>query len=162
MIRSIFLLIFLFIFRGTDSAGASSAVFPPPTEMAILQGNLQITESTKILLPPNPSKHDVFLSRLLVAELGDRHHIPILAVEKNDIPETGTFIVMGTQDNPLINKVLEQNNKNLAGSELKGTCWRFQAGQPWWRQIAKQVLFMVFRPCGNCLKKAEKMSFWRN
>jgi len=87
-----------------------SLIFPTPKNIEMIGGEFNITESTTILLSQNPSEHDLFLARLLMAELSDRYMQPAFMSKKADVPKTGSFILMGTTSNPLVMKFAEKNN----------------------------------------------------
>ena len=104
---SIFLLLLFLLPSGW--AESSSPIFPAPKEIKLLGGVLAINESTRVLLPSSPSKHDLFLARLLMAELSDRYFVPVAMRKSDELPRDGSFVLMGTIRNPLVAKFLQEN-----------------------------------------------------
>ena len=105
------LLLSLFLFH-SGLAASSSPIFPAPREMKMPGGNFHISTTTSILLPQNPSAHDLFLARLLMAELSDRYFLPVLMSKSQALPTKGSYILMGSIDNPLVRNFL-QGEKSL-------------------------------------------------
>jgi hypothetical protein len=93
-------------------APASSQIFPAPKDIKRADGDFIFTEKTKILLSPNPSDFDLFLARLLVAELSDFYFMPVLMDRTEKISNEKSYILMGTFENPLIKKYIKTENMN--------------------------------------------------
>jgi len=117
LFAAIFLLLFLI---SLGYSAPTSPIFPAPKEMKMLEGEFHITESTTILLPQGPSQQDLFLARLLMAELSDRYFLPVFISESKALPTSGSYILMGGVDNPLVGKFLQKNksaNPKALGDE---------------------------------------------
>ncbi|MBN2411668.1 family 20 glycosylhydrolase [candidate division KSB1 bacterium] len=87
----------------------SVQIFPIPKEMDLSGEKFYPDESTNILLPENSGDHDLFLARLLVAELGELHMLPISMEKRSDLPSDKKYFLMGTPSNDLINKYIALN-----------------------------------------------------
>ena len=84
------------------SAEGRPAVFPIPREATFERPALQLGTDTVILTPEQPSADDLFLSRLLVAELSDRYGIALRTRRVSELPRHAPFILMGSVSNPLV------------------------------------------------------------
>jgi len=87
------------------AAHAAPAVFPEPREIELRGEALLLDETVRILLPPQASRHDVALARMLTAELADRYGIAVSTRRANALPAAGRFIVMGSAANPLLKQL---------------------------------------------------------
>lgn len=84
------------------SMRAAPSIFPAPREARASAAKFLLDSSVTILLPKAASENDLFLARLLAAELSDRHQIAVATRRVSSIPGTGRFIVMGSRRNPLV------------------------------------------------------------
>ena len=96
------LFITIFFALHVTSATSGSEIFPIPKKLEYFEGEFNLGETTKILLPEDASENDWFLARLLVRELADHYLLPIDIVQQNTIPYDTPFILMGTKDNNLV------------------------------------------------------------
>jgi len=90
-------------------ANQTPQIFPVPKEVIISGGNFYPDETTKILLSAETSEHDLFLARLLIAELSDHYLLPVSIDRRTGIPSDEKYILMGSTSNDLINKYIILN-----------------------------------------------------
>jgi hypothetical protein len=60
-----------------------------------------------VLVPRQASRGDRELSQFLVAELVDKHGLALKTLPVSKLPDAGSFILMGTMENPLVREYLE-------------------------------------------------------
>jgi hypothetical protein len=92
----------LFIAMANVNLFATPEIFPLPWEAEYLDQSFMLTEGTPVILPENPSEHDVFLARQLVAEVSDRYGLALRVVRTDRIPTGTPAILIGTIANPHI------------------------------------------------------------
>ncbi len=119
----IILIIFYFICFNKYSilnADELPVIFPLPQEIEIFKGNFEINENTLILIPQKSSENDKLLARFLVRELSDKYNLAVNIQSVSDLPSDKNFILMGTINNPLINKYQESLNVNSKNTIHEG------------------------------------------
>lgn len=87
---------------GATCLQGASPVYPEPREYQAAGTTLALDGAVSILIPSQPSAHDLFLARALTADLIQRHRIAIPTRRVPAIPAEGRFIVMGSAGNPLV------------------------------------------------------------
>ncbi|RPJ81411.1 MAG: hypothetical protein EHM18_16970, partial [Acidobacteria bacterium] len=93
---------------------APPLIFPIPQEMALRSTRLEINSSVEILVPEAAPAHDFFLARILAVDLTDRFRAPIKVRAVSQLPDKGSFIVLGSVSNPLVQKMLDRGDLRLA------------------------------------------------
>ena len=83
-------------------ASSSPTVFPSPRQIEVRGEGMLLVESVPILMPEAPSPEDLFLARLLAAELADRYGVALRTNRVATLPDRGPFILMGSAANPLV------------------------------------------------------------
>ena len=90
-------------------------VFPIPQEMELRSTRLDINKDVEILVPEPAQAHDLFLARILAADLTDRFSAPIKVRTVSQLPDKGSFIVLGSVSNPLVQRMLDRSDPRWAG-----------------------------------------------
>lgn len=85
---------------------AGPLVFPKPREIEVSAERLKLRETVPILLPSAPSSDDLFLARLLTAELSDRYGVALDTRRVSSLTAGGAFILLGSAANPLVREFL--------------------------------------------------------
>ncbi len=88
--------------------GDALEIFPIPQQMEPRNTRLAINSSVEILVPEATKEHDLFLTRILAADLTDRFRAPITVRAAAQLPEKGSFILLGSVDNPLVRRMLQR------------------------------------------------------
>jgi len=70
-------------------------------------GTFSLVPSVPILVPATASDSELRLAHFLMADLADKHGLALLAQPASTLPSTGSFILMGDAENPLIREYLE-------------------------------------------------------
>ncbi|MBI1897308.1 MAG: beta-N-acetylhexosaminidase [Acidobacteria bacterium] len=83
-------------------AAGTTPVFPIPQEQEILQERVALNGHTRILVPEKATSADLLLARFLSGELADRYGLGVPVERAAKLPAGGTFIAMGTLQNPLV------------------------------------------------------------
>jgi glycosyl hydrolase family 20 len=99
----------LLLLCATQLPGATTIIFPEPRELEVRSARFNLDESVHVLIPKQASEEDRFLARSLVAELSDKHGIPLEIQEALVVPAGGRFILMGAATNPLVRAYLGRN-----------------------------------------------------
>jgi dihydroorotase/N-acyl-D-amino-acid deacylase len=107
----------VFVLGSTWLRAADPTVFPKPRSIQTLTKNLKLGEGVPILLPRQPTAHDLLLARLLTAELSDRYGVALLTKRVPALPASGSFILMGTAANPLVKQYLARHKQPPQESE---------------------------------------------
>lgn len=79
-------------------------IFPLPAEIKMNEGSFYIDNSTRIILPVEPSSSDSFLAEILFSEFSDKYESPVLIANKSIIGTAEKFILVGDVSNPLVAK----------------------------------------------------------
>lgn len=107
----------IFVLGSTCLRAADPTVFPKPRSIQTLTEKLKLGEGVPILLPRQPTAHDLLLARLLTAELSDRYGVALLTKRVSALPASGSFILMGTAANPLVKQYLALHKQPPQESE---------------------------------------------
>lgn len=94
------------LWAGAASLQAAPMIFPKPRQIEFLNGRLKLGEAVPILLPGTPSADDLFLARLLTAELSDRYGVALHTRRVTSIPAEGSYLLLGSAVNPLVREYL--------------------------------------------------------
>jgi hypothetical protein len=84
-------------------------IFPIPKDVEYFEGEFNLNEETKILIPENASDNDWFLARLLVAEIADLYLLPVNIIKSDTLSFDKNFILMGSISNDLVNRYCLRN-----------------------------------------------------
>jgi len=96
---------------------APPLIFPIPQEMELRSTRLEINSNVEILVPEAAPAHDLFLARILAADLTDRFHAPIKLRAVSQLPDKGSFILLGSVANPLVQRMLNRSDlRSAAGA----------------------------------------------
>ncbi len=89
----------------------ASRIFPVPTRVSSRQGQLNVTSEVVILVPPEPTAHELLLARSLRNEFADWYGL-ILKIERApDVQQNRRAIVMGISDRPLVPRISSQSRR---------------------------------------------------
>ena len=86
-------------------------IFPEPREVEWRRDRFSLDPPAPVVLPAEASTADLFLARSLVAELRDKHGVPITTQRITTLPASGRFILMGSNSNPLVQEYLGKRVK---------------------------------------------------
>ncbi len=92
-------------------------IFPIPQEANYKNDFFHLTENTVVLLPDNATEKDIFLTQLLVSELGEKYGIVLQVRRVSDINSEKNYILMGTLKNPLIQRFALKNSIVITGKD---------------------------------------------
>lgn len=101
-------LVALMLVGSVFGEGDTRVIFPIPQQMEPGSTRLAINSSIEILVPETANEHDLFLTRILASDLTDRFGVPTRVRAAASLPEKGSFILLGSVDNPLVNRMLER------------------------------------------------------
>ncbi len=93
----------------TDTQDELPLVFPLPSEIHISEGEFSIDLNTKILIPQEASRQDMFLAGFISAELADKYELPVMTTKKNSVYDAERFILVGSITNPLVKSYCDRN-----------------------------------------------------
>ena len=93
------------------------AIYPTPMQMELRDVCFDVDENVRILLPTEADECDLFLARLLMAELVDCHQVGVRMEEAERVPEGEPFVVMGTEGNPLVRRLCQQRGASVSSSD---------------------------------------------
>ncbi len=108
-IKSLAVVVAGFASAGSGFPSDIPAVFPIPKEIVFYDGSVVVDASSKILLPEKAGAGDLFLSRLLAAELNDVYLSPVSIESGTSVPSGRACILMGSRSNALVNRFIAQN-----------------------------------------------------
>ncbi len=94
----------------TAAPTAPPLIFPIPRETELRSTRLDINKDVEILVPEAAQAHDLFMARILAADLTDRFRAPIKVRNVSQLPDNGSFIVLGSVTNPLVQRILDQRD----------------------------------------------------
>ncbi|RPI27952.1 MAG: hypothetical protein EHM61_06740 [Acidobacteria bacterium] len=103
----------LFLPAETPAQKALPLIFPIPQETERRSTRLEINTNVEILVPEAAKEHDLFLARILAADLTDRFHAPIKVRAVSQLPDKGSFILLGSIANPLVQRMLDRRHSPL-------------------------------------------------
>ena len=89
-------------------------IFPIPQSVQITNDDFILDESVTILVPENATENDNSLVCLLTSELTNQYGLAIKTEIRSDIPENKKVIVLGSIDNLLISKYLDNEGLNFS------------------------------------------------
>jgi hypothetical protein len=116
--RFILLSMLFFLFGSLDQSLSKEKplIFPVPTSVQMLKGELVLDESTVLLVSESASQSDKFLTSLLAAEFADRYNRALSVVRKTKLTGNEHFVLVGDLDNPLVKQYCDLHGLT---SELK-------------------------------------------
>jgi hypothetical protein len=91
-----------------------SRVFPIPQEMSPLETEFHLDESSLIVIPEDPSEHDLFLARFLTAEISDRYGLGLSTKRVPSVPSADSIILIGSAANPLLRGWCAQHHLDVS------------------------------------------------
>ncbi len=102
-------------------APLDSVIFPKPQEIHSSGSDFLIDNDVRIIVPSNPSQHDVFLARSLSHEIGDRFDLHPKIEQATRLTPGARSILMGSIKNPLIRQYCARigldGNQQIPGAE---------------------------------------------
>ena len=103
----------------TDAADHHSvvSVFPEPRRVELRDGSCTLDEGARMLIPAEPTDHDRFLARFLMAELTDRYRLAVYTERTASLPGAGSCVVMGTFANPLVRTLCDQRGIRVSAED---------------------------------------------
>lgn len=93
-------------------------IFPLPQTILVTPDIFVLDESVSIIIPQKMNEKDILLARLLVRELSDKFGVAIKIETRTDIPKDRKVVIMGSLNNPLINKYCSDNNLAITTKDL--------------------------------------------
>ncbi|MCF6268970.1 MAG: beta-N-acetylhexosaminidase [Melioribacteraceae bacterium] len=107
---TLFLCFSIFTFSVMASSDDSPLIFPYPQQLELTGETFSVNEKTEILVPTNPDEKDLFLASFLSAELSDQFGTAVLVVETDQLPESGNYFLIASQENELIKSYISKND----------------------------------------------------
>jgi hypothetical protein len=82
--------------------------------MSSLEAQFHLDESSSIVIPNDPSEHDLFLARFLVAEVSDRCSLGLSVQQVSSVPSSGSIILIGSVANPLVREWCARHHPDVS------------------------------------------------